>query len=155
PNESLEAFTHRVKEVMRARYARDERPAAWEYLERFPSLREDRDFAVSLIYEEFCLREQIGECPEAEEVCRRYPRWERPLELQLRVHHELSRVGDVPSEPLLPGPGDRFHGFRIDSILGCGGTSYVYLAYDDSMGGRPVALKVSPDRGPEPEIIGC
>ena len=56
--------------------------------------------------------------------------------------------------PPLPGPGDCFHGFRIDSILGRGGTSYVYLAYNEAMGGRRVALKVSPDRGSEPEIIG-
>ena len=109
-----------------------------------------------MIYEEFCLLEEAGEHPDPEEFCRRYPEWGDSLELQLRVDSELSEIARCfPPAPLLPEPGDTFQGFHVDSILGWGGTSVVYLAREEAMGGRAVALKVSPDRGPEPGIIGC
>jgi serine/threonine protein kinase len=154
-SESAEELVDRLKEELRARYLRDERPVAREYLERFPRLCEDSDLAVSLIYEEFCLLEEAGDRPDPEEFCRRYLRWRDSLSLQLRVHRKLSEaVGCIRTPAPLPRPGDCFHGFRIHSILGRGGTSYVYLAHEEAMGGRRVALKVSPDRGAEPEIIG-
>ena len=154
-SESAEQLVECIKKDLRARYARDERPAVGEYFERLPRLVEDSDLAISLIYEEFCLLQEAGGSPDPEEFCRRYPRWRDSLELQLRVHRELSAAAScVSSAPPLPEPGDCFHGFHIDSILGRGGTSYVYLAHEEAMGGRPVALKVSPDRGPEPGIIG-
>src|SRR5262249_15179585 len=123
--------------------------------ERFSRLSDDHSVALSLIYEEFCLLEDAGECPDLEDFCRRYPRWRDSLELQLRIHLQLSEAArEAPSPPRLPAPGDDFHAFRIDSVLGRGGTSHVYLAHEEAMGDRPVALKVSPDRGPEPGIIG-
>ena len=155
-NESAEELVNRVKEELRDRYAHDERPEAHEYFERFPRLCEDRDLAVSVIYEEFCLLEEVGRRLDLEQFCRRYPRWRHSLELQLRVDSELREIaGRVSSPSPLPQPGDLFQGFRIDSILGRGGTSHVYLAHEEAMGDRVVALKVSPDRGPEPDIIGC
>jgi hypothetical protein len=48
-SESAEELVDRVKEELRARYARDQRPAYREYLVRFPRLCEDRDLAVSVI----------------------------------------------------------------------------------------------------------
>ncbi len=70
----------RVKEELRVRFARDERPAAREYLERFPRLFEDREIAVSLIYEEFCLLEEAGQRPYLSEFCRAaMPRGGTPL----------------------------------------------------------------------------
>jgi serine/threonine protein kinase len=156
PNEPPKELIDDLKEELRIRYARGERPSAREYLDRFPRVREDRDLALSLIYEEFCLLEEVGECPDPEGFCRRYPLWEDSLEVQLRVHRELSRFanGRLPTPPPLE-PGDCFHGFRIESILGTGGTSCVYLAREEAMGDRAVVVKVSPDRGPEPGIIGC
>ena len=155
-SESAEDLVDRVKEELRARYARDQRPQAREYLDRFPRLCGDPELAVSVIYEEFCLLEEAGERPDPEEFCQRYPQWGDSLGLQLRVDCELTQVAKCapPARPM-PEPGDTFQGFRIDSILGRGGTSVVYLACEEAMGGRAVALKVSPDRGPEPGIVGC
>ena len=62
-------------------------------------------------------------------------------------------ASDVRCSYPLPLSGQSWNGFRIDSILGRGGTSTVFLAYEEAMGGRRVALKVSPDRGPEPGIM--
>ncbi len=154
--ESSESLADGAKRELRARYARDEHPAAWEYLTRFSRLREDPEAAVSLIYEEFCLLEEAGEDPDPEDFCERYPRWKESLEVQLQCHRQLNAVPRDPrSSPPLPQPGDEWHGFKIDRVLGRGGTSTVYLAYERAMGDRPVALKVSKDRGPEPSIIGC
>jgi serine/threonine protein kinase len=154
--ESVEELADRVKAELRARFACDERPVAWEYLERFDWLRENRDLAVSLIYEEFCLLEEAAEPPDPEEFCERYAQWRDSLSVQLRCHRELCELAsEVRRAPPLLESGMCWNGFRIDSILGRGGTSTVYLAYEDAMGGRPIALKVSPDRGPEPELIGC
>ena len=152
----LEELAARVKAELRARFGCNERPVAWEYLERFESLRDNHDLAVSLIYEEFCLLEEAAEVPGTEEFCGRYLPWKDSLEVQLRCHRELRGLAtDARPAPPLPEPGTSWNGFLIDSILGRGGTSTVYLAFEEAMGGRPVALKVSPDRGPEPGIIGC
>ena len=55
-------------------------------------LRENRDLAVSLIYEEFCLLEEAGEDPSREQFCQRYAPWRDSLEIQLTCHHELSKL---------------------------------------------------------------
>src|SRR5262249_57343782 len=74
-SESAEDLVERIRDELRARFAHGERPAARDYLERLPRLREDHSVALSLIYEEFCLLEEAGECPEPEDFCRRYARW--------------------------------------------------------------------------------
>jgi serine/threonine protein kinase len=146
----------RAKRALRLHYARDERLTAWQFFERFARLREDSELAVSLIYEEFCLLEEAGGHPDPDDFCRRYLQWSDSLEVQLKCHRELNGLPTrVQPSPLLPEPGDDWHGFRIKSILGRGGTSTVYLAQEYAMGGRSVVLKVSPDRGPEPAIVGC
>ena len=54
----------------------------------------------------------------------------------------------------LPSAGERFRSFRLHSVLGQGGTARVFLAHDELLGDRVVALKVSTDRGKEPAIQG-
>jgi serine/threonine protein kinase len=110
---------------------------------------------VSLAYEEYCLREEQGERLDRDKFCDRYRPWRDSLASQLRYHHLLSEV--IPSaRPAIryPEPGERFGGFQIDSILGLGGTAQVYLARDNELGGRPVVLKIAPDSGLEPSILG-
>ena len=154
--DSQQDILDRAKVELRARFARNERPAASEYLERYEWLRENSDLAVSLIYEEFCLLEEAAEVPNPEEFYERYAPWRDSLEVQLRCHRELRELAsDVQCAHPLPLSGESWNGFRIDSILGRGGTSTVFLAYEEAMGRHRVALKVSPDRGPEPGIIGC
>ncbi len=140
---------------LRSRYARGERPAVADYLERFPQLRDDRGRVVSLVYEEYCLREEQGERLDPDQFCDGYAPWRDSLASQLRHHRLLNRVKPpVPPAVSYPEPGERFGGFRIDSVLGLGGTSRVYLARDEELGGRLVVLKISPDRGPEPSVLG-
>jgi serine/threonine protein kinase len=144
-----------VKADLACRFERGERPAVADYLERFPDLRSDGDRVLSLIYEEFCLREEQGERPDPDGFCQKYSSWRESLESQLRYHHLLSRVSSPPAPPVrFPEPGEFFEEFRLESLLGQGGAGRVYLARDESLAGRKVALKVSLDRGPEPYILG-
>ena len=152
---SVKELAFQVKEELRIRYSRGERPAVHEYIDRHPALAGYKDRVVSLVYLEFCLREQYGERPQAEEFCNRYEPWRDSLMSQLNYHEAFSRVlGPAQKLPTFPEPGDHFLWFRLDAELGQGGSARVYLARDESLGDRRVALKVSPDQGDEPSIQG-
>src|SRR5262249_50665270 len=101
------------------------------------------------------LREEQGEEPDPGSFCQRYEPWRDSLVSQLKYHHLLSRVvGPAAPPPRFPEPGDHFREFAIDAVLGQGGAARVYRARNDLLGGRQFALKVSPDRGHEPSIMG-
>jgi serine/threonine protein kinase len=155
PGHAVEVLAALAKADIQARFDRGERPEAATYLERFATLRDDRDRVVSLVYEEFCLREERGERPEPDAFCDRYEPWRDSLLAQLCCHDMLSQAigGATPARPL-PMSGDRFRSFRLGAILGQGGSARVFLAHDESLGDRRVALKVSTDRGKEPAIQG-
>lgn len=143
-----------VKADLQNRFRRGERPEAREYLDRFPELAEGGR-ALSLIYEEFCLRSESGAGADASEFCRRYPTWRDSLASQLAYHRDLSRAVEPAGEaPAFPAVGDRFVGYDLVDLLGKGSSAHVYLARSPALGGKPFALKVGPDRGGEPAIIG-
>ncbi len=144
-----------VKAEMRARFERGELPQAAEYLARFPLLRHDRERILSVIYEEFCLREELGQPAIADEFCARYEEWADSLASQLRYHRLISQVVVSSTPPSYPHPGEVFaERFRLRSILGEGGSARVYLAEQPELGDRAVALKVSAQQGKEPSIQG-
>jgi serine/threonine protein kinase len=144
-----------IKTDLRNRYALGQRLAVADYLVEFPQLRVEGDLVLSLIYEEYCLREEQGERLDSVEFCARYPSWHDSLASQLRYHRLLSQLAPPrPAAARFPLPGDRFGAFRIDSVLGLGGTARVYLARDEELGGRLVVLKISPNQGPEPSALG-
>jgi serine/threonine protein kinase len=152
---SISLLASLIKADLRCRYARGEAAAVAEYLERFPALREEGDRVLSLIYEEFCLREERGERPDPKRFCDLYPAWRDSIASQLRYHRMLSGVaGAQPPPPQFPEPGERFGGFQLIAQLGQGGAGRVFLARDESIGGREVVLKVSADRGQEAAILG-
>lgn len=145
-----------IKADLRCRFERDQSPAAADYLERFPELRAADSRVISLIYEEFCLREERGEHLDVESFCGRYSAWKDSLASQLKYHRMFSQaVGLGPSKPRFPNPGDDFEEFYLQSSLGKGGTSRVFLANDRSLGGKRVVLKVSLDCGEEPKTQGA
>ena len=155
PDRAVEVLAALAKADIQARFDRGERPEAASYLARFATLRDDRERVVSLVFEEFCLREERGERPEPEAFCDRYEAWRDSLLAQLCCHDMLSQAigATTPTRPL-PCSGDRFRSFRLGPILGEGGSARVFLANDESLGDRRVALKVSADRGKEPAIQG-
>jgi serine/threonine protein kinase len=143
-----------VKIDLGRRFERGERPRVLEYLERFPILAEDRDRVVSLVYEEFCLLEEKGANPDSELFCEDYEPWGDSLRSQLVYHRELSRAIGVESPPVkFPEPGDQFDKYRLNSILGEGGVARVFLATEEGLGDRQLAIKVSHSFGQEPSIL--
>ena len=147
-------FAAPSRPTSRCRFERGECPAVADYLERFPALTAEKDRVVSLIYEEFCLLEERGESPDPSRFCDRYAPWRDSLASQLQYHQLLSRMVSPAASPRFPMPGEYFDRFQLGEILGKGGAAHVYLARDESLGGREVALKVSADRGNEPSILG-
>jgi len=153
--EAVTVLAALVKADLAHRFSRGEHPEVTEYLERFPALCGQGECVLSLIYEEYCLREERGERPDTEEFCQRYAPWKDSLESQLKYHRVISQVVGPSSEPpKYPKAGDRFGEFEIGEEIGRGSAGRVYLAQDHSMGARVVVLKVSLDRGNEPSILG-
>ena len=151
---TISVLVELVKVDLSCRYARGQKPQVADYLRRFPELEAQDDRVLSLIYEEFCLREESGDTPDADQFCDQYEPWRESLVSQLRYHRLLSQVvSPQKPAPRFPEPGEDFEEFHLESLLGQGGAGRVYLARDNSLAGRRVALKVSLDTGHEPSIL--
>src|SRR5262249_9227199 len=72
-----------------ARWQRGERVSVEVYLERHPTLRDDPEGVVDLIYHEFLLRQQTGEAPPLEEYLGRFPHLSQRLRDQWEVHEAV------------------------------------------------------------------
>ena len=153
-----------IKADLHCRTLRGLSIAVADYLARFPQLQSFDDCVVSLVYEEYCLREENGEDLDPDEFCRRYEPWRDSLLSQLRYHRLLSEViGSTGSPSIsrsvarkpsrLPRIGERFEGFHLDELLGEGGAARSFWR-EEELGNRRVALKISADRGREPAIMG-
>ena len=144
-----------VKTDLRCRFEKGQTPAVAEYLEQFPELEAAGSRVLSLVYEEYCLNEERGNALDVESFCDRYPDWKSSLVSQLQYHRLFSRAaGRRPLLPRFPEAGQDFEEFRLQSLLGAGGVSRVFLARDLSLGGKEVVLKVTLDRGQEPKVQG-
>lgn len=132
--------------VMAAAWRRGEREPAETWLQRQPDLLACSENAVRIIYEEVCLRQELGESVRPEEILERFPQWREELALVLDCHHLfLSRA--TPAQ--FPEVGQRLGDFRLIAELGRGSTSRVFLATQSNLADRPVVLKVSPRRDQE------
>lgn len=157
PDAPLSLLVALIKVELRARFNLGEKPAITEYLDRFPELRGQSDWVVSLVYEEYCLRGETGEWPDPESFCGRYASWRDSLLSQLQYHRDLSQMLPPPNRPQrFPEPGDWFtEGYRLGRLLGSGGAGRVFLAYQPECR-RDVVLKVTPENAQdiEPSLLG-
>ena len=145
-----------IKADLRCRFERGQTAEVANYLGCFPVLRGDDSRIISLIYEEFCLREERGDSLDVEAFCERYPDWRDSLVSQLQYHRLFSKAAGLNgATSRFPEAGTHFEEFELSSLIGKGGSSRVFLARDLSLGGKRVVLKVSLDRGQEPKTQGA
>ena len=127
------------------------------YRDRFPEL--DSELLVALLYEEYCLREEAGEAPEAAEYEVRFPRLAGSFQEVMAIHDLIGRArapwsrGARQGGARLPEAGQTIAGFRLVEELGRGTFARVYLAEEQHLADRPVALKVTRTGSREPQTL--
>jgi eukaryotic-like serine/threonine-protein kinase len=148
---------------MGLRWETGERVSAQWYLDRYSDLGEDT--IVALIYEEYCLREEVDEHPTVAEYLARYPGVSRSLERVLQIHDLVGSGTPVTVSPnstgdpareggtVFPEAGQTIGGFYLVEELGRGAFARVFLARERHLADRPVALKVSRRGSREPQTL--
>ncbi|HEX8204384.1 MAG TPA: serine/threonine-protein kinase, partial [Isosphaeraceae bacterium] len=139
--EEAEALAATLVEEMIRRWRRGERPLPEEFLDRHPGLWEHPEAAADLIFEEIGLRQEFSPAAPAEQVLGRFPRWRPQLELLLECQRLL---GPRPATARFPAVGETVGDFLLVSELGRGAQGRVFAARQQSLGGRPVVLKLMP-----------
>ncbi len=87
----------------RERWQAGERILAETYLQQHPQVRADPEAVLDLIFNEFLLRERLGERPGPEEYRRRFPEHAAVIEQQIDLHRALTPAGEPASPPTASG----------------------------------------------------
>ncbi len=126
-------------------------------LETCPELSKHRTVVIELAYEEYLLRKKAGETPDPGEFSRRFRSFERSIECYLAVRSFVdadSSCAALHRDVVWPEPGDHFLGFKLLCEIGRGAAGRVFLAAEDELGGRRIALKLTVEGGHEANILG-
>ena len=123
-----------------------------DYLTDMPDLREG-GVPPDLLFDEFHVRKQAGDNVAAEEYLKRFPEQASELARLFDLDSYSSTTTLVNRKELdaLENIGD-IEDFSLQMLLGQGAFAKVFLAWQKSMQ-RTVALKVSADRGVEPQTL--
>ena len=130
---------------------------AREVLARHPELNRFKTIVLDLAYEEFCLRTEKGESLEASQYCRQFPDYQKSLQQQIELFWLIERNPGLLDEcmtPSWPEPGMELLGYQIIDELGQGAFARVYLASEEALGRRLVAIKVCLFGADEADTLG-
>jgi serine/threonine protein kinase/Flp pilus assembly protein TadD len=146
PKLTIESLAHSLAEELGARWRGGEPIPVEDYLDRNPELANYPEIAVRLIYEEMCVRRELGDEAPSHEYFQRFPQWRPSLEMVLECHRILEP--DL-SGPLYPATGDTLGDFQLVAELGRGLQGRVFLATQPALADRPLVLKLTPLSGRE------
>ena len=146
------AIIELIKVDMRERARRHCLLPVEDYARRYPESLVEGEPSADLIYEDFRLRRIAGEQITPEFYKQSFPKVAAQL-------GRMTKHGDLPSASIAAPkpsktwvPGDTVDDFQLLSQLGKGAFATVFLARQISMQ-RIVALKISSDRGSEPQAL--
>ncbi len=125
-----------------------------DYAVQFAELCDERGPPCDIIYEEYHVRRRAGDAVSVEDYCRRFPQRAEELRRLLKIDsHEQTTtlVGANAKAPVFEA-GQRIDDFDLLAAVGKGAFATVFLARQCSMQ-RMVALKISRDRGFEPQTL--
>ncbi|MBI3465137.1 MAG: serine/threonine protein kinase, partial [Planctomycetes bacterium] len=147
-------LTELAKLDIKHRYQRSIEPKLVEaYLAEYPELVGEEGPACDLIYEEFRIRRLADPAVDIDEYYRRFPQQASMLARMLdnEVPNATSTLCQDKGPPRLTA-GQQIDDFDLLTLLGQGAFGQVFLARQRSMQ-RLVALKISADRGNEPQTM--
>ncbi len=139
-------LVNRLAEELAQRWQAGDRPIVEEYLARYPQVADCPEAAAELIYEELCLRQELGEPANPHDVLERFPQWRTQLQVLIQFHDFLQPMA---AQVTFPAPGETVGDFTLSAELGRGAHGRVYLATQASLADRPVVLKFVPRSGQE------
>ena len=113
------------------------RMTAQAYLERHPMIAEHGDAAAALVYQEFVVRQELGESVEFAGYLQQFAEYGPELELLHEADHWLDDL-PVPARPQRMG---RINDYSVLERIAHGGMGVVYKGRDPHLG-RELAIKV-------------
>lgn len=141
-----ESFVSRLADEMGECWREGHRRPVEHFLAAHPGLRRHPEAAMELIYEELCLRQELGEDFDTSDYLNRFPQWAPQLEGLLKCHGLLEAGLGAPQFPAV---GESLGEFQLLAELGRGSLGRVYLATQSSLSDRAVVLKLMPSTGQE------
>jgi serine/threonine protein kinase/tetratricopeptide (TPR) repeat protein len=140
------ALVDRLADLMAGRWRAGEFVKVETLLADHPDLSGEPAAVMELLAEELNLREQFGRPADETELRRRFPEWDRELDILLDCQHLLTSRTPAPR---FPAAGEAIGGFRLLHELGRGSHGRVFLATQPALADRPVVLKLTPAAGDE------
>jgi serine/threonine protein kinase len=145
-----------IKVDLEQRTAKGKQKLLTEYVAEYPELIEPKtgEPSCDLIYEEFHIRRGAGQNVMLSEYCLRYPKSAAALKRLMGTEGvSVTTQLFTPAKKVVGiAVGQTIDDFELKAELGKGAFASVYLANQISMQ-RLVALKISADRGSEPQTL--